>query len=259
MSANLSASILARLLALAKQQGNDYSLLLNRFAMERLLARVSSSHHAERFLLKGALLFALWYDTSHRPIRDADLLGFCPDDEANLIATFREIAAMDLGDGIVFDPESVRTQAIREDNTCGGTRITLVARIGTARCALQIDVGFGDAVTPEPPTMVYPTLLNDFQAPTLRGVPGLYRDRREVPSHGDAGSGEQPHEGYLRPCGDCTAHGIGWRHTGSCHRRDFCPATDGAAQRATLGSHEAIQRRRCQAAPVAGLLEQKPY
>lgn len=171
MSANLPASILARLLTLAKQRGDDYSLLLNRFAMERLLARVSTSLYADRFLLKGALLFALWYDTPHRPTRDADLLGFGPDDEANLIATFREVAAMDLGDGIVFDPESVQAQAIREDNTYGGTRITLVARIGSARCALQIDVGFGDAVTPGPQTVAYPTLLNDFQAPTLRVYP----------------------------------------------------------------------------------------
>ena len=171
MSANLAASILARLLTLAKQRGDDYSLLLNRFAMERLLARVSTSPYAERFLLKGALLFALWYDAPHRPTRDADLLGFGPDDEANLIATFRDIAAMDLGDGIVFDPESVQAQAIREDNTYGGTRITLVSRIGSARCALQIDVGFGDAVTPGPQTMAYPTLLNDFKAPTLRVYP----------------------------------------------------------------------------------------
>ena len=171
MSANLSASILARLLTLAKQRDDDYSLLLNRFGMERLLARVSSSPYAERFLLKGALLFALWYDTPHRPTRDADLLGFGPDDEANLIATFREVAAMDLDDGIVFDPESVKADAIREDNTYGGTRITLVARIGSARCALQIDVGFGDAVTPGPQTVTYPTLLDDFQAPTLRVYP----------------------------------------------------------------------------------------
>jgi hypothetical protein len=121
MSGNLSASILARLLALAKQRGDDYNLLLNRFALERLLARLSTSPHADRFLLKGALLFALWYDTPHRPTRDADLLGFGPDDEANLIATFRDIAAMDLGDGIVFDPESVKADAIREDNTYGGT------------------------------------------------------------------------------------------------------------------------------------------
>lgn len=79
MTGNLSASILARLLTLAKQRGDDYNLLLNRFGMERLLARVSVSPHADRFLLKGALLFALWYDTPHRPTRDADLLGFGPD------------------------------------------------------------------------------------------------------------------------------------------------------------------------------------
>ncbi len=171
MTSNLSASVLARLLALAKQRGDDYSLLLNRFAMERLLARLGTSPHADRFLLKGALLFALWYDTPHRPTRDADLLGFGPDDEVNLIATFREVAAMDLGDGILFDAESVKAQAIREDNTYGGTRITLVARIGSARCALQIDVGFGDAVTPGPQSATYPALLSDFQAPTLRVYP----------------------------------------------------------------------------------------
>ena len=171
MTGNLSASILARLLTLAKKRGDDYSLLLNRFALERLLARVSTSPHADRFLLKGALLFALWYDTPHRPTRDADLLGFGPDDEANLIATFREVATMDLGDGIVFDPESVKADAIREDNTYGGTRITLVAHIGSARCALQIDVGFGDVVTPRPQTVTYPTLLGDFPAPTLRVYP----------------------------------------------------------------------------------------
>lgn len=171
MSENLPASILARLLTLAKQRGDDYSLLLNRFALERLLLRISTSPHANRFLLKGALLFALWYDDPHRPTRDADLLGFGPDDEANLTATFRDIAAMHSGDGIVFDPESVKADAIREDNTYGGTRITLVARIGNARCALQIDVGFGDAVTPEPQTVAYPTLLKDFQGPTLRVYP----------------------------------------------------------------------------------------
>ena len=171
MTGNLSASILSRLLNLAKQRGDDYSLLLNRFALERLLARVSTSLHADRFLLKGALLFALWYDTPHRPTRDADLLGFGPDDEANLIATFREVAAMELGDGILFDPESVKADAIREDNTYGGTRITLVARIGSARCVLHIDVGFGDAVTPGPQTVAYPTLLGDFESPTLRVYP----------------------------------------------------------------------------------------
>lgn len=171
MTSNLSASILNRLLTLAKQRGDDYNLLLNQFGMERLLARVSLSSHAGRFLLKGALLFALWYDTPHRPTRDVDLLGLGPDDPANLIATFREVAAMDLGDGIVFDPESVKAEAIREDNIQGGIRITLIARIGSARCTLQIDVGFGEAVIPGPQTVAYPTLLSDFQPPTLRVYP----------------------------------------------------------------------------------------
>ena len=132
---------------------------------------MSASPHADRFLLKGALLFALWYDTPHRPTRDADLQGFGPDDDANLIATFRDIARMDLGDAIVFDPDSVKADAIREDNTYGGTRIKLAARIGTARCSLQIDVGFGAAATPEPQTVSYPTLLGDFPPPVLRVYP----------------------------------------------------------------------------------------
>lgn len=96
MTANLAASVLARLLTLAKQRGDDYSLLLNRFAMERLLARVGASAHADSFLLKGALLFALWYEAPHRPTRDADLLGCDPDDTASLIATFREVASTNL-------------------------------------------------------------------------------------------------------------------------------------------------------------------
>lgn len=171
MSSNLPASILARLLNLAKTRGDDYSLLLNRFALERLLCRLSLSPHADRFLLKGALLFALWYDEPHRPTRDADLLGFGSDDADKLVATFADIAAMDLGDGIVFEPESVRVDAIREDNAYGGMRVNLVGRIGSARCALQVDVGFGDAVTPEAQTVAFPTLLQDFQTPVLRVYP----------------------------------------------------------------------------------------
>lgn len=169
--ANLAASILDRLLTLAKQRGDDYNLVLNRFALERLLCRLSTSAHADSFLLKGALLFALWYDDPHRPTRDADLLGFGQDGAEHLIAVFREVAEISMEDGIVFDVASVRADAIREDDTYGGTRINLVARIGSARCSLQIDVGFGDAVTPEAQTVVFPTLLNDFPAPMLRVYP----------------------------------------------------------------------------------------
>jgi len=165
------ASVLARLLDLAKQRGEDYNLLLNRFGLERLLDRLSRSRHADRFLLKGALLFSLWYDQPHRPTRDADLLGFGSDDPDHLTATFRDLAAIDLDDGIVFDPNSVRAEPIREDNAYGGVRVRLVGHIGSARCSLQVDVGFGDAVTPEPETAAYPALLTDFGSPKLKVYP----------------------------------------------------------------------------------------
>lgn len=175
MTANRSTSVLARLLDLAQRRGDDYNLLLNRFALERLLHRLwvhdQSGDQAHRFLLKGALLFSLWYDQPHRPTRDADLLGFGPDDAEHLVATFRAIAAIDLDDGIVFEPDSVRAEAIREDNFYGGLRVRLIGRIGSARCSLQIAVGFGDAVTPGPQMLAYPTLLPNFISPTLRAYP----------------------------------------------------------------------------------------
>ena len=169
--ANTSASVLTKLLTIARQRGDDYNLLLNRFALERLLYRLGNSQHANRFMLKGALLFALWYDKPHRPTRDADLLGFGSDDAAQLMVVFREIAAVDLDDGIRFDPESIRVDPIREDNSYGGLRARLVAHIGSARCGLQVDVGFGDVVTPEPLDVRFPVLLAGFPAPQLRAYP----------------------------------------------------------------------------------------
>jgi len=115
MTTNRSASLLARLLNIAKQRGDDDNLLLNRFALERLLCRIAASPHADRFLLKGALLFAFCCDEPHRPKRDADLLSFGADAAATLISTFREIAAIEMDDGIVFDTPSLRADAIRED------------------------------------------------------------------------------------------------------------------------------------------------
>jgi hypothetical protein len=98
-------------------------------------------------------------------------LGSGPEDAETLTATFRDIAAIELDDGIVFDPASVRADVIREDNRYGGLRVRLVGHIASARCALQIDVGFGDAVTPEPQTVVFPVLLSELAAPTLKVYP----------------------------------------------------------------------------------------
>lgn len=171
MSKNIAASVRARLLNLAKAQGVDFNQVLVRFALERILYRLSQSAHADRFLLKGALLFTLWYDMPHRPTRDADLLGFGPSDLDSIAQTFRDIASVDVDDGMVFDPASVTAEEIRKDAGYAGARVLISGEIAKARCKTQIDIGFGDAVTPGPVDATYPVLINDLPAPRLRTYP----------------------------------------------------------------------------------------
>ena len=167
---NLAASVRQRLLNVAKQRGDAFDLILARYALERLLYRMSVSPHRERFLLKGALLFAVWGVDGHRPTRDADLLGFGGSDPTALAEVFREICVVPCDDGITFDPDSVAAAPIAEEKVYPGVRVTLRAELAGARIPVQIDVGFGDAVTPEPESVIYPVLL-DAPAPKLRAYP----------------------------------------------------------------------------------------
>ena len=171
MGSNLAASVRARLLNIAKADKTDFNQILVRYALERFLYRLSQSAHAERFLLKGAMLFNLWYAMAHRPTRDADLLGFGPSDLDSIGQTFRDIASVVADDGIVFDPASVSVQEIRKAAGYAGARVIVSAELARARCKTQIDIGFGDAVTPGPVEAVYPVLLADFPAPHLRTYP----------------------------------------------------------------------------------------
>ena len=161
----------ARLLNVAKAQGVDFNQVLVRFALERILYRLSQSEHADRFLLKGALLFALWYDMPHRATRDADLLGFGASDLESVAQDFRDIAGVAVEDGIVFDPASVVAEEIRKEAGYAGARILISGELAKARCKTQIDIGFGDAVTPGPVDATYPVLLDDLPAPRLRTYP----------------------------------------------------------------------------------------
>ena len=171
MTANRAASIRARLKQNPETWKQDFNLTLTQYGLERLLYRLSVSEHAPSFLLKGALLFQLWYGQPHRPTRDADLLGFGPDDVPTLVGVFRSICSIAVDDGIVFDPESVAGSPIRKDAGYGGVRIDVRATLDGARLALQVDIGFGDAVTPAAQSVTYPTLLTDVPAPTLRAYP----------------------------------------------------------------------------------------
>jgi hypothetical protein len=171
MTANRAASIRARLKQHADATKEDFNLVLTRYGIERLLYRLAVSEHGTQFVLKGALLFALWYGQAHRPTRDADLLGFGPDDPAVLATIFRSLCAMEVDDGVRFDVASVRVGTIRKEARYGGVRVDIQATLDNARIALQVDVGFGDAVTPAPPTMVYPGLLRDVPTAPLRVYP----------------------------------------------------------------------------------------
>lgn len=168
---HVAASVRARLLNLAKTQGVDFNQVLVRFTLERILYRLSQSEHADHFLLKGALLFTLWYDMPHRATRDADLLGFGASDLESVAQTFRDIASVAVDDGIVFDPDSVAAEEIRKDAGYTGARILISGELARARCRTQIDIGFGDAVTPGPVDATYPVLLADLPAPRLRTYP----------------------------------------------------------------------------------------
>ena len=168
---NLAASVRQRLLALSQKRREPFDLILTRYGIERLLYRLSRSAYADRFLLKGAMLFRVWRDPSHRPTRDLDLLGFGPAEIHDLESIFRELCSLPVDpDGLVFLSATVKAEVIREEAVYGGIRVTVEARLENAKIPIQCDVGFGDAVTPEPDHIEFPALLN-FPAPLLRSYP----------------------------------------------------------------------------------------
>lgn len=171
MSRNLGASVRGRLKKVADARNQDFNLVLTHYGLERLLYRLSVSPHAPNFLLKGALLFSLWYDIPHRPTRDVDLLGFGPDDISSVVSVFQDICRVQSEDGVEFDPRQVVGSEIRKDAGYGGVRIEILAKLDGARLTLQVDIGFGDAVTPAAEAVDYPVLLSDLPKPQLRAYP----------------------------------------------------------------------------------------
>jgi predicted nucleotidyltransferase component of viral defense system len=168
---NVAASVRQRLLNLARDRGEDFGLVLTRYALERLMYRLSVSEHQEQFVLKGAMLFALWGGEPYRSTRDLDLLGRGTINTRRLEQVFREVIGVEVeDDGLEFLAETVRGERIREEEEYEGVRVHLEARLAAARIKVQVDVGFGDVMTPAPREEEYPVLL-DFPAPRLRAYP----------------------------------------------------------------------------------------
>lgn len=146
---NVAASVRARLLKVSKERREDFTLTLMNYAAERFLYRLAQSKYRDRFVLKGAMLFAVRVGEPYRPTRDLDLLGLGEDSEAAVAAAIRDIAATKVDDdGLAFDVDGLEVHAIREDDIFGGIRAVTQARLAEARIHVQIDVGFGDAITP---------------------------------------------------------------------------------------------------------------
>jgi len=168
---NLSHSVHDRLLNLAHRDQQPYDLVLVRYALERLLYRLSCSEYRGRFVLKGAFLFAAWREAALRPTRDLDLLGYGSPDVATLVNVFTALCAVDVpDDGLEFLAAAVRGDDIREGAVYHGVRIHLTACLANALIPLQVDIGFGDAITPPPEALDFPTLL-DFPAPHVLAYP----------------------------------------------------------------------------------------
>ena len=149
LSKKLAISIRSRLLNLAKSKRENFDYVLRQYLMQRLLYRLSISQHSNQFLLKGAMLFWVWNQESHRPTRDIDLLGFGNNDKQHLSGVFADIFGLSEDDGLVFQSEAIRVVDIKEDAKYQGVRVTGYANLDTTRIPFQIDIGFGDAVTPE--------------------------------------------------------------------------------------------------------------
>jgi hypothetical protein len=146
---NLPASIRQKLLNLAQERNDDFGLVLTKYGLERMLFRLSKSKHRDTFILKGALLFELWTKERYRATRDADFLATGDNSPERFIRIFQEISVLEVqDDGLRFDPKTVRAERIKEDEDYEGLRVTLTAFLDKAQIPIQIDIGFGDAISP---------------------------------------------------------------------------------------------------------------
>lgn len=168
---NTAASVRQRLLNKARETARPFNELLQYYAMERFIYRLSQSQHSQQFILKGALMFAVWRAPLSRPTMDIDLLGRISNRIDDIVEVVKDVCIQEVEpDGIRFDPGSVVAERIVEDADYEGVRIRFRGYLDTARVSMQLDIGFGDEVIPSPAVMEYPTIL---QMPDSRACSGV--------------------------------------------------------------------------------------
>ncbi len=168
---NYPASVRAKLIDLSKEKKVDHTGLLIRYATDRLLYRISKSEFHSKFVLKGSLLFSVWNQDLHRPTKDADLLGFGDNGDKQILHDFQKICSIEIEeDGLTFDVNSLKIESIREEEEYDGKRVKLFAFLDGAKIPVQIDIGYGDVVTPEVIDVELPSLI-ELPATKLQAYP----------------------------------------------------------------------------------------
>lgn len=167
---NLAASVKQRLLNMARDQGRAFDILLVRFALERLLFRLSRSAYRDNYILKGGMLVTQWLDHGNRETRDMDFLGFGEADAETIKAIFAEIMTIAGDDGLEFDTGALTASTIREEMEYGGIRLRTTAYLERTRIPVTLDIAFGDALADATKRIEYPSLL-DMERPNIRAYP----------------------------------------------------------------------------------------
>jgi len=165
---NVPASVYDRLRLRARKRSERVPFVHQRYAAERLLYRLTQSPYRDRFVLRGAMLYAVWGDEAYRSTSDLDLLGYGSPEPEQIKTCFQDLYAVDVpDDGLRFQPDSLRVRKVREEAEYSGVEVRLELRLRTARIRLKVDVGFGDVVVPGPEEVSFPVLL-DGPAPRIR-------------------------------------------------------------------------------------------
>jgi predicted nucleotidyltransferase component of viral defense system len=168
---NLPDSVKNRLTQLARGMGRPFNEVLQYYAIERFLYRLSRSTHSQYFILKGGLIFYASKIPLRRPTRDIDLQASTSNSVDDIERITREICAYPVEpDGLIFDPASVIGERIMNNAVLQGVGVKCLAFLGTAQITVQLDVSYGNIITPQDLTITYPTLL-DSPEPHLRAYP----------------------------------------------------------------------------------------
>ncbi|WP_148864693.1 nucleotidyl transferase AbiEii/AbiGii toxin family protein [Marinobacter fonticola] len=166
MARNITASVRQKLLNKSREEKRPFQELLQYYAMERFLYRLSQSPHNTCFTLKGALMLWAMQGPTSRPTRDIDMLGQTSNEPGAILGQVRDVVATEVvDDGLRFDSSTLKAEAITEDADYQGVRVTFTGLLENAKIPMQLDIGFGDPIFPFPSWHEFPALL-DF--PTAR-------------------------------------------------------------------------------------------